>query len=124
MEELERTPAPRPNPHCRPAAGARAGDAAARRGVHLREGRTPFPGCNRMKGFWALSVTWPVGPLWGPNALDGATTISPGSFSRLLSPGPDGPSPVGRFRPSNSFSPSSAHETRNADVMLTSAALL
>jgi hypothetical protein len=42
----------------------------------------------------------------------------------FFSPGPDGPSPVGRCRPSNSFSPSSAQETRNADVMLTLAALL
>jgi hypothetical protein len=124
MEELERTPAPRPNPHRRPAAGARAGDAAVRRGVRLRGGgRALFPGCIRMKVFWALSVTRPVGPLWGPNALDGATTFSPGSFSRLLSPGPDGPSPAGRCRPSNTFSPSSAQETRNADVMLTLAAL-
>jgi hypothetical protein len=42
MEELERTPAPRPNPHRRPTAGARADDAAARRSVRLREGRAPF----------------------------------------------------------------------------------
>jgi hypothetical protein len=75
MEELERTPAPRPNPHRRPAAGARAGEAATGRGVRLREGRTPFPVCNRMKGLWALSVTRPIGPLWEPNALDGANRL-------------------------------------------------
>jgi hypothetical protein len=55
MEEQERTPAPRSNPHRRPAAGARAGDVAARRGVRLREGRVPCPGCSWMKRLLGLS---------------------------------------------------------------------
>jgi hypothetical protein len=46
------------------------GCAAARRDVRLREERAPFPGYNRVKGAaWALSVTRPIGVLWGPNAM-------------------------------------------------------
>jgi hypothetical protein len=49
--------------------------------------------------------------------MNGAMTRSPGRTGELLTPGPDGPSPVGRFRPSDSFSPSSAHETGSDDVI-------
>jgi hypothetical protein len=46
------------------------------------------------------------------------------SFFGLLATGPDGPSPLGHFRPSGTFSPLTAHKLRSADVMLTSAAIL
>jgi hypothetical protein len=62
------------------------------------------------------------GAVEGPNVLVEATASRSGWISELLSPGPDGPSPVGRCRPSSPFSSPSAQETENADVMLMLAA--
>jgi hypothetical protein len=99
------------------AAAADAGCAAARRGERLREGQGSFPGCGRVKGRWASSVSWalgavrPVGPLWKPSALrEWLQLVSSGRLRELSPSGPVGPSPVGHFRPSKPFSPSSAHE--------------
>jgi hypothetical protein len=105
-------------------AGAHPSAVSRTRTVAPPPVRAPKGGANplssvsdRMKGLWALRVTRPIGPLWEPNALVGAITRNPGRSGGLLSPGPDGPSSVGRFRHSNSFSPSSAHEARSADVI-------
>jgi hypothetical protein len=66
-------------------------------------------------GIWALSPA-------SCSQAESAARCRSGALSRLLVSGPVGPSPLGLFRPSNTFSPSSAHEPRDADVMLTSAA--
>jgi hypothetical protein len=102
------------------------GKAAPPRGrvERLREGTDPFPGCPGLVG--QLGRKWhpgPSGSSGGPAHQLGPQSQIQGaqwtSVHWLV-----GPSPLGRFWPSGTFSPLTAHYRRNADVMLVSTANL
>jgi hypothetical protein len=92
--------------------------------MRLSEAADPFPGCPDLVG--QLGRKWhpdPSGTSEGPVHLL-AVVSNPGRLNGLRSTVPVGPSPLGRFRPSGTSSPQTAHEPRSVDVMLTLAAFL
>jgi hypothetical protein len=77
-----------------------------------------------------LNPRWAAGWFWAhPNPAGHKRPmrerrVKSRSFSGLLATGLDGPSPLGHFRPSGTFSPLTAHKPRSADVKQTSATFL